>query len=131
LREIQLEFHLADAGEVAVALDEAGDRELPVEIDHSCVRARAALDLIARAHRRDAVAADRNRLRFRGRRVDGNDAAVDEDEVGWRARLLRRTRRGRDRGDGESKQSDANESLHCYSFSCLRLFRIMPSTSST
>ena len=89
VHQVQLQLRAADAGEVAVALDEPGNRELSLEVDHFGVRPDHRLDLGGRSQRLDAIAAHRDRFHVRPRVFDGDDAAVGEDEI--RGRRLRRS----------------------------------------
>ena len=79
---------------MAMALDEARDDESPGKIHHARSGADLLSDLFVRADGDDAVAADRDCLRVRMRRVNGGDVAANEHEIGgrstsgWGARTL-------------------------------------------
>ena len=98
--EVELHQRVAEAREVAVALDEAGDREPAREVDDRASRARRARDLGVGADRDDPVAADRERLRLGPRRVHGHDLAAAQHQIGRRLRDRRR------RGDAEAERGD-------------------------
>jgi hypothetical protein len=103
----QVEHHLRlpQPHEVAVPLDEAGDGEPPPQVDGPRVRPDVAADLRSAPHRRDAVADDRHRLGLGARVVDGDDAAVEEDQVG-RRRSGSAGREGRGAGGCCQRQGD-------------------------
>ena len=60
-RQLEHELRLADAGEVAVALDEPGNDELAARVDDLGAGSDVALDLVVAADRDDAIAARRRR----------------------------------------------------------------------
>ena len=67
-----------------MGVDEPGDHGRPPQVDHPRVAVAPALDLPAPARRRDAPAGDGERGHDGAPRVEGQDAAVDEDEgVGY------------------------------------------------
>src|SRR5262245_4573475 len=68
LHQLQVQLRLAHAREMPVSLDEPGNRELTLEIDHFGGGTEVALDLRVRADGRDAIALYGNRLRFGRRR---------------------------------------------------------------
>jgi hypothetical protein len=70
---------------VAVAFDEAGDRQLSLEIDDLGVRPDHRLDLGRRAERLNPVLGDRDRLHLRPPVVHGDDPPVGEHEIGRRS----------------------------------------------
>ena len=84
---ISLRFssRLADAGEVAVPLDEPGDRELSLQVDDLRVRTDVALDVGRAANGGDPVAGDGDRLGLGLRGLDGHNLAVEQDHVGGHA----------------------------------------------
>ena len=112
VHQVQTELRLADAGEMAVPLDESGDDELPLQIDHLRRRADVALDLGAAAERDDAVAAHRHSFCLRHASstvtirplVSTRSAAAD-----WR--LL--TRSGRARQRATTRSALATHEDHC------------------
>ena len=83
----------AAAGVVEVAVRQAGNDRLAVQIDRRRLRAGELRIGVARPDRGELAAGDRHRLRDRKARIDGDDVGVDEDRVGRRGRLLRRTSR--------------------------------------
>src|SRR5689334_20752509 len=98
-----------------MALDEAGNGELAVQVDHARRRSDVRLDGIRAADRLDAASLDRNRLGL-GRGVfHGDDAAVREHEIRRRGRL-RHTRLCRDDADddGESDKVQAEAEWSCH-----------------
>ena len=56
-----------------VALDETGNRQLPVQVDHLRARPDALPDLRIRPDHVDRVVTNRNRLRFRRRGLHGEN----------------------------------------------------------
>ena len=111
LHQLQVQLCLADAVEVAVALDEARDDELPLRVDHLRRGADVALDVVAGAERLDAIAADGDRLHLGHPVLHRHDLRVGDDEVGrLRGRLLRRHRRARSDGR-QGGEHQRNESL--------------------
>ena len=80
----QIEAHaeFADAGEVSVAFDEAGNGEHAVEIDDLGVGADPLGGGAVCAERGDFAGADGDRLRGRRAGAHGDDLAVAQDEVG-------------------------------------------------
>jgi hypothetical protein len=86
-----------------MAIDEARDRQTPMEIDDVRPRTDPLLDVGVAPHRRDPVAAHRDRLGTRVLRVDGEEIAVHEDEI--RAGLLRAHGAGGGERDYEAKES--------------------------
>ena len=66
---------------MAVALDESGNDELPLQIDHARRRADVALELGTAAERDDSVTAHRDSFCLRHAVVDGDDSAVRQHQV--------------------------------------------------
>ena len=112
LRFAQLQDHLrvADAHEVAVALDEPGDGQPAVEFDHFGVRADIPLDVAGGADGGDPVAADGQRFAFRNRVVHGDDPAAEEHQVGGPAFRRRPAPAGGQRGEGEESGGESGRS---------------------
>src|SRR5581483_1995295 len=102
LRQVEHQLRLAEPEEVSMPLDEPGHGEPPAQVDDLRPRAGELPDLRIAAHRQNPIATDRDRLRARLFRVDGDDLAVKEDEVGG-IRLPRR-RRGSDGEDNEEER---------------------------
>jgi hypothetical protein len=102
---------LAEAGEVAVALDEARDGERTAEVDD--LRRVADVGRVALglgAERGDAVAPDREPGRGGDPVVDGDDLPVDEDEVGRLGRLPDPAiddEQDREHGDDDDEESQS------------------------
>ncbi len=65
-----------------VAVDEAGDGELPVEIDDLGLGTDVLGDRTIASHGEDPVATHRDRLAFRNRVVHSDDLAASEHEIG-------------------------------------------------
>ena len=79
-------MRLADAGKVTVALDESGNHQLALNVDH-LRRGPDVSPYIGRAaDRDDPIATNCHRLRRRKRIIDGDHFAVGDNEIG---RLLR------------------------------------------
>ena len=89
---------------MAVALDEAGNRQPAAQIDHFRAGARELLDLRVAAHRDDAISAHGDGLSAWPLRVDGEHVAVEEHEV-RRALLSGR----RSASHGGEKRDDAGK----------------------
>ncbi len=70
------------ANPVGVIVDEAGDDGASREIYGPRLRTSELIDIRIGADRDDALAADRQRLRDGKAVVDGDDLAVDENEIG-------------------------------------------------
>ena len=90
----------AAAGVVQMAVGEPGNHRLPVQIDRRRLRAGELADCVVAADGGEAPARDRDRLRDREARVDGDDVSVEEDAVGGR-RLRTQGRGSQDRGDDD------------------------------
>ena len=82
LAQIESKPVFADAGEVPMAFDKAGDGELPVQIDYRSPRTNPFVCIGIAAQRRDPIAARRQRLHGRPRRVHRDNLAIAEDEIG-------------------------------------------------
>ena len=87
VHQVERHLRLAEAHEVSVTLDQAGNRELPREIDHLGRGPDVGLDVVVAPDRGDAIAANRDGLRLGHRRIDGDDLAVPQHQ---RGRLDRR-----------------------------------------
>jgi hypothetical protein len=83
-RQIEAELAFADSQEVSVSLDEAGNRELAVEIDHLRRRCDVLPYVGSRSDEDDSVPARRKRLRLRHDVVDRDNAAVLKHQIGGR-----------------------------------------------
>src|SRR5258706_10111145 len=88
-----------------VAIDEARYHRTPGEIDLARRRGREGSHRVVRANGNDAIAADRHRLRDRERRVDRDDLAVVENEIG----RSRRRCRWRARASGHQRSEQHND----------------------
>ena len=80
--EVEAHAELAEAGEVAVSLDEAGDGGHAVEVDDLGAGADPFGGVGVAAHAGDGFAADGERLDDGSGGAHGDDLAVAEDEVG-------------------------------------------------
>jgi hypothetical protein len=60
---------------------------MPVKIDRARFRSGQRLDCRSRSSRDDAIAADRQRLDVRMRRIAGKDFAVDQHRIGRAAAI--------------------------------------------
>src|SRR5258708_3684328 len=85
---------------VQVSVHQSRDHRAAAEIDQARRRACAPAQRFAGAHRDEAIAADRHRLRDRERRVDGDDFAVVQHYIRW---LRRRTAGARGENAGEQR----------------------------
>ena len=81
LPQVELHGRVAHAEEVAVPLDEAGDREAPLEVDDPRLLADQPSDLGLAPHGEDAVPAHGDGLPLGAGGVHGDHAAAREDEV--------------------------------------------------
>ena len=84
VHQVQIQLRRADAGEVTVPLDEAGDHQLPLDVDDLGLRPDVLLDVGVDADGDDPSAADGDRLRLGRAVLDGDDLAVGDDQVGDR-----------------------------------------------
>ena len=87
---------------VQVAVDQAGDDRASLQIDLPRGHAGRAAHGIVRADGGEAIAADRHRLRDREGRIDGDDLAVVEHELG----RLGVARRGPGAATGEERRGE-------------------------
>jgi len=83
-----------------VPFDEARDRQIPAEIDDTRVRATVDLDLFVRSDRNDPATAGGERLGFSKRVVDGDQLAVNQDQL---------RRFGTGRASGERHDQERNQ----------------------
>jgi hypothetical protein len=108
--QVEDPLRLPEAQEVRVRLDEPGDRELPLEVDHLGVGAGELANLFVRPYRDDRVPACRERFRFRPRRVERDDVAVKQNEVrGLGRRAATGRERRKRRGSHEDEQPPHRE----------------------
>jgi hypothetical protein len=116
LHQVQLQLRLSDAVEVAVPLDEAGNHQLAVDVDHLRPWPGQAFDIGRRSERNDPSAARRERLNLAGR-LKRDDSAVQQHE--FRRRLLRalghHRRRAREGGYGHGEHAEDHRSNHANS----------------
>ncbi len=82
LGQIQAQLGLSDAGKMEMGVDPARRGHLAAEIDDMGGRADEGGDLLDRAEGFDPVAPDSQGLDFRFGRVERDDAAVGEDQIG-------------------------------------------------
>src|SRR3954471_9426302 len=73
-----------------MAVGDAGDDRLTLEIDDARRRAGHGCHACIRPDRKDPVAGDGDRLRYRERGIDGDDLAVGENEISGTATDARR-----------------------------------------
>ena len=92
----------AEARNVAVRIDHAGDDGAPAEVEHLRLRSPERERAARVTGERDAAAAHRERLHHGTRLVHRIDAGVGDDEIG--GRLLRGERRSCER-EGEAKEA--------------------------
>ena len=98
LHQVQIDLVFADAGEVAVALDESWNRGLTQQIDHARGRSHEFRDVGVAADEDDGAVPRGQRLRRRRAVVERDDAAAAQHEI--RGRHLRR----RLSGDRDAKR---------------------------
>ena len=106
--EIECQHGPSEVGEVTVAFDEPGNRQLALEVDHLGRLAHVLPDLPVASHRDDAIAGHGDRLGFGKRLVHGDDLSVAEHEV------CRRGCTGREQADGphQSKTLQSTSPVH-------------------
>ncbi len=116
LSEVELELGVADAREVGVALDEAGNGEVSFEVEDLGGFADQGLDVGAAAHRDDPAVAGGQGLGFGAFVVHGDDLAVDQHEIGGLAfRLFVASVAGRAAsggGQGRQQEDRASSAWH-------------------
>ena len=103
--KVELDERGAVAHPVSVAFDEAGNRELAVEVDNSCVITDIGFDFLVGAECYNLVPAGRKRLGLRHGRVDGDDFPAQQNEVGGLgavAAVAGASREGEDPNDANS-----------------------------
>ena len=105
IRLAQLQDHLgvADPHEVAVALDEPGDRQPAFELDHFRVRAGGRFDLRGGAHRGDPAVPHRHRFRFGMVGIHRHHPAAEQHQVGGAADIGRLRAAAECQGYGDQK----------------------------
>src|SRR5579859_4868482 len=79
---IQTELGLADATKVPVTLDKSWDGELPAQVNHLGRSALIFLNLLVTAECDNRAAGNRNGLRLRFGRFNGDDLAVAQNKIG-------------------------------------------------
>ena len=111
---------LVDAAHVAVRVDESRRHGHLLGVDDPRARRREVADVGGRSDGDEAAVLDRERLGARQRRVDGVDARVDDDEVGFdagpgpgRRWLLRRPRVEAARATAPAPASAAPKPRNC------------------
>ena len=87
--EVQDQQRVAEAGVVPVALDEARDHRLPLQVDDFGLFAAIRRHRLGCAPVEDAITLDRDGFRARESLVHGNDIGVDEQQVGDGSGFLR------------------------------------------
>ncbi len=107
--KLQLHFCLADAPQMGVAFDEAGNGKTAVQVDHTGRGAHVGLDVVLAPDCRDSISAYRDGLSDGAPLVDGRDAPVAQHQVGrfGRAGAPQRT------DDGQPANEQRRDEVDC------------------
>ena len=115
VRLAQLQDHLgvADAHEVAVALDEPGDRQPAFELDHFRVRAGGRFDLRGGAHRGDPAVSDRHGFGLGKVGIHRHHPAAEQHQVGGAADIggLGAAAECREQGGGKNEKGQETHGI--------------------